>query len=244
MRMSRVLLSLVALSLSACGEQFLTLGPAPGEGMTCGGGGPSFSADVLEGPGGAENGADPAAVALRTHLATDHIDIDWLPDAGWIEVARTDSLVQYLAPDAAAEGSWYFATVGRDGSEWEVDGWGGCPLQPDVGPGMGIASFRVAPDAELDPAATEIEVLVTEQACNSGEDAQGRIVVAAIDEDDESVTVTLAVRPRGGAQECPSNPETPFVLELPEPLGDRALLDGSSVPARDATACPDIAVCP
>jgi hypothetical protein len=87
-------------------------------------------------------------------------------------------------------------------------------------------------------------VLVTEHACNSGEDARGRITVAAIDEDDDSVTVTLAVRPRGGAQECPSNPETPFVIELSAPLGDRALLDGSSVPARDATVCPDIAMCP
>lgn len=67
--------------------------------------------------------------------------------------------------------------------------------------------------------------------------------MAAIDADD-SVTVTFAVRPRLGAQECPSNPETPFVLELPEPLGDRSLRDGSSVPPRDATVCPDIAICP
>ena len=105
---------------------------------------------------------------------------------------------------------------------------------------MGIASFRVAPDVALDPEANEIAVLVTERACNSGEDARGRIVVAAIDEDDDSMTVTLAVRPRGGAQECPSNPETPFLLELPAPIGERVLLDGSSVPPRDATVCPDI----
>lgn len=229
--------------LSACGSPFVAIGPGPGGGMTCGGG-PSFSAEALEGPGGAENGADPAAVALRQHLATDHIDIDWIPDAGWIEVSRTDADVLYLAPDPAAEGSWYFASVGLDADGWEVDGWGGCPLQPDVGPGMGIASFRVAPDEELDPAAIEIAVLVTERACNSGEDAEGRIVVAEIDEADDSVTVTFAVRPRGGAQECPSNPETPFVLALPDPLGDRVLLDGSSVPPRDATVCPDIALCP
>jgi hypothetical protein len=108
---------------------------------------------------------------------------------------------------------------------------------------MGIASFRVEP-AALDPAATEIPVLVTERACNSGEDARGRIVVSAIRADDDAVTVTLAVRTRGGAQSCPSNPETPFVLELEEPLGDRQLLDGSSIPARDATVCPDIAMCP
>ena len=242
---SRALLAVAALSLSACGVQLpgLGVGPEPGARLTCGGG-PSFPAALLEGDGGAENGTDPAAAALRRHLEMNHMDIDFLPDTGWVEVSRTDSDVLYLAPDPAAEGSWANVSVGQDGGAWEVEGWGGCPLQPDVGQGLGIASFRVAPDNELDPAATEIAVAVTERACNSGEDASGRIVVAAIDADDDSVTVTLAVRPRGGAQTCPSNPDTPFVLELPEPLGDRALLDGSQVPARDATACPDIAMCP
>ena len=241
--MSRSALVLAILVVSACDASFQVIGPPPGGGMTCGGG-PGFSGDLLVDPGGAENGADPAAVALRTHLATDHVEIDWIPDAGWIEVSRTDAEVLYLARNPEAKSSWFFASVGRDGDTWEVDGWGGCDLQPDVGPGMGIASFRVAPDAELDPAAREIPVLVTERACNSGEDARGRIVVASIDESDDSVTVTFAVRPRGGGQECPSNPETPFVLELPAPLGDRVLQDGSSVPPRDATLCPDIAMCP
>lgn len=238
------MLALAAVTLAACGIQVPRPG-APGEagGLTCGGA-PSFSADVLEGGGGAENGADPAAEALRRHLGTNDMDIDFLPDAGWIEVSRTAASVIYLAPDPAVEGSFAFVSVGRDGDAWAVDGWGGCPLQPDVGPDLGIASFRVAPDVELDPETRELAVLVTERACNSGEDARGRITVAAIDEDDDSVTVTLAVRPRGGAQECPSNPETPFVLELSAPLGDRALLDGSSVPPRDATICPDIAMCP
>jgi hypothetical protein len=245
MRTGRVTACVIAsLALSACGALGpLSFGPASAGDLTCDGG-PSFPADVLEGPAGAaETGADPAAVALREHLATDHIEFDSHPDEGWIEVSRGDASVLYLAPVPEAEGSWHYVTVGREGDAWDVDGWGGCALQPDVGRGFGIASFRVAPDVELDPAAAEIPVLVTERACNSGQDARGRIVVASIEEDDERVTVTLAVRPRGGAQTCPSNPETPFVLELQEPLGGRALFDGSSVPPRDAMVCPDIAIC-
>ena len=234
----RSLLTAPVLALSACS---LFLSAAAGD-LTCDGG-PSFSPEALEGPADAENGPGSAAEALRRHLARDEIDIDSLPDAGWIEVSRTDASAFYLTPDPAAEGSWIYASVDHDGEGWEVDGWGGCSLQPDVGPGLGIASFRIAPDVELDPDSTEVAVLVTERACNSGQDARGRIVVAAIDGKDDRVTVTLAVRPRGGAQTCPSNPETPFILELPEPLGDRALLDGSSVPPRDATICPDIAMC-
>jgi hypothetical protein len=74
--------------------------------------------------------------------------------------------------------------------------------------------------------------------------ADGRIVEPTIVAGDDIVTVILAVRPRRGAHDCQSNPETPFLLELPEPLGERTLLDGSYVPARDATICPDAGMCP
>jgi hypothetical protein len=244
MRRSRILFALAAVVLTACGGGPLPIGAAPEPAsLTCDGG-VAFPANVLDGPGGAENGVDPAAQALRAHVATDHVEIDWLPDAGWIEAARSGDVVLYIAPDPAAAGSWMSVSVarGEDGA-WAVDGWGGCALQPVVGAGLGIASFRVAPEFELDPDVTEIPVLVTERACNSGEDARGRVVVSGIDEDDDSVTVTFAVRPRPGGQNCPSNPETPFLLELPAPLGERSLLDGSSVPPRDATDCPDIAIC-
>lgn len=234
----RVALALLALSLGGCG---LRLGASEGA-LTCDGG-PSFDPAILQGPGGAENAANPAAEALRRHLATENIEIDWLPDSGWIEVSRSEASASFLAPDPATEGSWFSVSVGRDGDAWKVEGWGGCSLRPDVGFGMGIASFRVAPDADVGPGASEIPILVTERDCNSGEDATGRIVVSSLEADDTSVTAVIAVRPRGGGQECPSNPETPFLLQLPEPLGDRALLDGSSVPPRDATICPDIAMC-
>jgi hypothetical protein len=233
-----MVLTLLALSLAGCG---MRLGTSAGA-LTCDGG-PSFDPAILEGPGGAENAANPAAEALRRHLATENIEIDWLPDAGWIEASITDASAFYLAPDPDSEGSWVSISAGRDGDAWKVKGWGGCNLQPDVGFGMGIASFRVAPDADVDPTAMEIPILVTERDCNSGEDASGRIVVSSLDANDTNVTAVIAVRPRGGGQTCPSNPETPFVLQLPEPLGNRALFDGSSVPPRDATVCPDIAMC-
>lgn len=235
---------LLAGLLSACSVLAPSaLDPQAGSRVTCGGG-PAFSIDRLAVQGSAETAADPAAEALRRHLATDNVEINDLPDDGWIEAARSGSQVLYLAPEPTSEGSWHFVTVELDGGAWDVGGWGGCALQPDVGPMLGIASFRVAPGAAPGPDATEIEVLVTERACNSGEDASGRIVAPAVVLGEERVVVTFAVRPRGGGQTCPSNPETPFMLELPEPLGDRALFDGSSVPPRDATECPDIAACP
>ena len=126
----------------------------------------------------------------------------------------------------------------------EVGGWGQCRLQADVGPQLGWASFRVDPATELGPLLTEIPVLVTERACNSGEDARGRIADPTILLTDAAVTVAFAVRPRDGGHDCPSNPETPHLLRLPEPLGDRSLFDGSEVPPRDATLCAEHGICP
>jgi hypothetical protein len=212
--------------------------------VTCGHGS-GFSTDVLDGPADAEAADDPASEALRRHLAEPGIEIDSLPDTGWREVSRTGSSVMWIAEDPQAEGSWIQVTGTNDGGEWRVTGWGGCGMTPDVGPGLGIANFRVAPHEQLTADTVEIDVLVTERACNSGEDARGRIVEPAIVAGADSVTVVFAVRPRlGVGQTCPSNPETPFLLVLPEPLGDRTLVDGSAVPPRDATTCPDVAACP
>lgn len=201
-------------------------------------GGPGFPISLLESPGHAETLDDPAAEALRTHLGTSGPDFAWLPDTGWREVARTDTEVTYVA-DAAPGSDPPYAEVSvmREGDNWRVAGWGQCRLQASVGPGLGLASFRVAPDVELAPDVTEIPVLVTERACNSGHDARGRIVEPRIVLTDEAVTVVFAVRPREGDQDCPSNPGTPHLLVLPEPIGDRTLLDGSEIPPRDATAC-------
>ena len=217
-----------------------TIDEPPRARVTCGDA--SFGLEVLNQPGAAELADDPASAALRNHLATDHIEIDWLPNARWTEVARTRSFVQYVAGGDAGE--WFFVTVEMQGAQWTISGWGGCTLQPEIPPGAGIAMFRLAPHETLTPDAVEVDVLVTEMACNSGEDARGRILAPDITTSVQSVTVVMTVRPRGGGQECPSNPETPFLLMLPEPLGERSLLDGSEIPPRDATVCPRISICP
>lgn len=49
--------------------------------------------------------------------------------------------------------------------------------------------------------------------------------------------VTFRVRSLGMAT-CPSNPQFPVTIELTEPLGGRALLDGGVSPPRDAMIDP------
>lgn len=199
----------------------------------------AFDLALLDQPGGAENGDDAAAVALREHLASG-METDFLPAAGWIEAVRSESRVLFIAP---VEGGLARVDMKLEGGQWRASGWGGCTLRPEIPFGMNIATFRVAPGETLTAETTEVDVLVTEAECNSGEDARGRVQEPAVIRSAESVTVIFTVVARPGGHDCQSNPPTPFRLLLSEPLGDRALLDGSSIPPRDATEC-EPNICP
>lgn len=118
------------------------------------------------------------------------------------------------------------------GGGWTLRSAGPCALRVLAAGGLEPAFVDVDPDAAVEPGASTVALLVTEQACNSGDDAEGRIEVAELLETDASVTVVIGVRPRRGDADCPGNPQTPYRLQLAEPLGDRALLDASVVPAR------------
>lgn len=95
--------------------------------------------------------------------------------------------------------------------------------------------FVPAPGADLGPASTSIDVLVNERACASGATAEGRIATPRIEYRDDAVVVTLGVIPVPGMATCPGNPDTPFTVELTEPLGGRTLLDGSRTPPAEPT---------
>jgi hypothetical protein len=217
--------------------------PVPGR-VSCGPVAPSFPLAVLEQVGEVDPGFDePGAILLATLRETEGLpEGERLPARGWIRAVQTEDVVLFVARGEHAQ--WSMVKVQLRDGVWGFDASGQCRLQPELPVGVGLAVFRLAAPGEVEPGATTVDLLVTETVCNSGEDARGRVRVLDIAPADETVTVVLGVVPRPGGHECPSNPETPFTLQLPEPLGDRVLLDGSSVPARDATSCPDLAVCP
>ena len=107
----------------------------------------------------------------------------------------------------------------------------------------GDAHWALHPDDEIGPDTIEFTALVTENACAGGQSSVGRVVGPDISYSDEAVTVTFNVRGSGGMNTCPSNPATPVVVRLGEPLGDRVLLDGGTDPPREPTACPNVDFC-
>jgi hypothetical protein len=166
-------------------------------------------------------------------LALQGVDIG---EAPWFVLAESERYV------VVATGTWdehgpslrddgQAVRLERKGSGWKVVGWGGCSrLVPVVEPGRQWVQVESAID--LDPAATEVVVEITERQCTGGRDPRPFLDEPTYVEDDDSVTVLWTSRMPEGASTCIGNPPVPHRLRLDEPLGDRQLLDGSSWPAR------------
>jgi len=73
--------------------------------------------------------------------------------------------------------------------------------------------------------------------CTSGRSADGRVLPPAILASATEVVVIFAVRPpqpsANGLEACPAPPPTRIEVTLPEPLGNRPLLDGGVSPPAD-----------
>jgi hypothetical protein len=105
---------------------------------------------------------------------------------------------------------------GAEAAEWSLD-----PAQPLPGPDS-----------------RQVAALVHERACSSGRPPVGRVLPPIVVYGLDAVVVTFATRPLPGGQDCQGSPPAPVTFELTEPLGGRALLDGSVVPPADARIHP------
>ena len=77
----------------------------------------------------------------------------------------------------------------------------------------------------VDPGATQVEVLVGEQGCTSGEGAEGNTAEPVVEVTATEVYIAVATFIRRGPQNCPGHPLAPVVVDLGEPVGDRVLVD-------------------
>ncbi len=88
------------------------------------------------------------------------------------------------------------------------------------------AEWRLDPSFAPRPSSTEIPIVVREQACASGALATDRMEVD-VAYSASVVAIGITVKPLGGDQDC-QGVETPYVVQLREPLGDRELVDANA----------------
>lgn len=158
----------------------------------------------------------------------------------WIVVASSGDQIDLMRPVNRGEPAldpahdWEHIVIGVLGSDgWMVTSWSTCALSYDVSP-LTAAEVTLDPATPPDPSSRDLALLVTERACNGGQDAEGRVRLVELVETADTVTVMIGVDRTGmdGSYTCPSNPPTPFTVTLAEPLGDRAIVNGNLVVAR------------
>lgn len=161
------------------------------------------------------------------------------PEATGVTLGFRDGSEVVASTDLGWWAAWWPSNV-RPVTIAAVDGSGTAVGGVTVPPGeiearVGPASWWLDPKALAPtPDATSIAALVLEESCASGKTAVGRVEPPTIEVTGTSVIVTFSVRQQPGGQDCQGNPPTPFVFELPEPLGNRTLYDGGDEPPRKA----------
>ncbi len=191
-----------------------------------------YPREALDSPTGAEDADEPAAEGLRQLIANPD-GIGPIPADGWRKVHDDGSRAVFVN---GAFGD------GRHEVELEADGAGRFDF---VGSSMGCGRAMVdVPDAEvvsfdLDtssppaPDATTIALLVNGRACSGGQLLGDRLREPVIVDGDETVGLLFTADPLPpGFYTCLGGPPDEVTIDLGEPLGDRALVDLSSYPAR------------
>jgi hypothetical protein len=174
---------------------------------------------------------DASATAAMTQALEDvGVNGEFLLDFEWSIAARDES--QLLLLGRVIEGgdaSYAHAALAREDAGWRLTRWGGC--RPAVeAPGYGPARLVLDPDIEPSPDSGQLAVWIKETNCASGTAPVDRAVIPIVAGDDDRVVITVLVEPVEGGADCQGNPWHPIVITLDQPLGERQVFDGSTVP--------------
>jgi hypothetical protein len=160
--------------------------------------------------------AKPAPMAIAEKLA------------GWRELARTDDEVLFgrgmppqLLTVAAKRGLR---------NRWSPLGASNARALRAVRDGIRASSWRLDPSFEPGGDQQELRILVTERTMASGTPAAARLLSPDLHLGADRVVLRVYVRPIEGyvgRAGKPGKHETPVIVRLPEPLGNRQLLDGA-----------------
>lgn len=176
--------------------------------------------------------ADPGGVAEAIEPFLSSAEGDFWPQQGWQVLHQTDSEIQLVVKDS---GGLAFMSATNDGTGWE---WSGgsmsgdeCRLEFVVPQELNAVEWRIDPDAAA-PAgeSAQIEVILNERECVSGQEIGDRLLDPQIVMTDQHVFIAFAAeRPPGDAFDCQGNPDMPYTVELPESIGDRELMEGFEI---------------
>lgn len=191
---------------------------------TCGGA--DFPIEVLEGPPDAHRSHDPPAKLLNGLLGL-------LPNERWWLVNRTATLAEYVGEPEPGD-YWFVYTELVDG-QWRAGPYGDCQMRAVVEDAV-VDTWWIPSARWPDPGDATLQITIRDEC---PETVGGRMLDPIIRYGTDAILIVIPTRPPG-----PPRPHCGFTsdreqlarvsLQLDEPVGARALLDGESWPARDA----------
>jgi hypothetical protein len=100
---------------------------------------------------------------------------------------------------------------------------------PSTPSSIQFGRWELAHGENLTRNTTEIDVVVFEQACASGQSPEGRILEPFLAYSETGVSIAFAIWSLAGVQTCEPGPGVPYSVHLSEPLGRRHLQDGARI---------------
>jgi hypothetical protein len=194
--------------------------------------GPSFPISALDDIADISADDDPDGMLAAIEPFLDSEEGSFWPQQGWQLLHQSPREAILVTP---SEGNLAYMHLDREGDEWV---WSGssingnpCELQYGVPASLNTVEWRLDPSAPVPgPDATDLHVLLIERECVSGQEIGDRLVGPQVVITDTEVRMVFAAEPPpGDAFDCQGNPETPYTVELPEPLGDREIIEGMAI---------------
>jgi hypothetical protein len=117
-----------------------------------------------------------------------------------------------------------------DGWSWSGAQMGpSCPLHYLVPEGFNAVDWRLDPQHPASAETTSLSLLVRERECASGQVLGDRLRGPQVVMTEDALRIAFVAVPAGGGQTCQASPEAPVTVDLPEPLGDRAVIEGLAI---------------
>lgn len=113
------------------------------------------------------------------------------------------------------------------GNRWEIGGVSPARQLRASRDNLRASSFRLDPDRPPKPEDSVVRLLVTEQTRAGGRLAYGRFQAPDLYLDEQEVLLRCFITPLEGWQTGTRPWETPLLVQLPEPVGDRQVVDGA-----------------
>ena len=194
---------------------------------------------VFSGPTNAERGQAPPERALRAFLARK--GIPWARRHNWRLLAESHERAEFGAGrltdratflDAPELETMAFRRT-RRGWRWQTYSSGCEPSS--LRRGLRAITWDLASGQELTPATRRVQVDLGPGECNGGRSQNKRMQKPEFREQNGALLLSIWLRPvTPGPHSCDGLAEPPVTIELPEPLGERELMDGGTYPPQPA----------